>query len=126
MSYDQHVPVETMLGLTMKEVTINKERNAMRFKTIDGQEFLLHHEQDCCESVNIDDVNGDLSDLVGLPLSMCEEVVNKPDLGKKDGYDDSHTWTFYKFATPKGYVNVKWYGSSNGYYSESVHLAKII
>ena len=55
---------------------------------------------------------------------MAEEITNKdfnpPEIKKIPEYQESWTWTFYKFATIKGYVTIRWYGESNGYYSESV------
>ena len=76
--------------------------------------------QDCCESVDIDDVCGDLGDLVGSPILQAEEVDGGQLPAREDGYEVSYTWTFYKFATIKGSVTVRWYGESNGYYSEEV------
>ena len=84
----------------------------------------MFHERDCCESVSVEDICGELSWLVGAPILMAEEVCNVP-LPAKDSWDESHTWTFYKFATTKGYVTIRWYGTSNGYYSESVDIEKI-
>lgn len=90
------------------------------FETND-EVFVFTHFQDCCESVYIEDISGSLDDLVGTPLLQAEEVEGET-LDPVD-YDESFTWTFYKFATIKGSVTVRWYGSSNGYYSESVHMA---
>ena len=77
------------------------------------------HFQDCCEAVYIEDINGDLNDLIGVPITQAEETIEE---SRDDGYDDGATWTFYKFATVKGYVTVRWCGTSNGYYSESVDM----
>jgi hypothetical protein len=85
--------------------------------------YIFYHSQDCCEYVYIESIVGDLDDLVGSPLLLSEEV-SSDDSGPISEYESSYTWTFYKFATIKGYVDVRWYGSSNGYYSESVQLRR--
>ena len=60
---------------------------------------------------------------------MAEEVTNEQDINpegvKIPEYQDSFTWTFYKLATMKGAVTIRWYGESNGYYSESVDFARV-
>ena len=48
---------------------------------------------------------------------MAEETVKAGD----EPTLESSTWTFYKFATVKGYVTVRFLGWSNGYNSERVY-----
>ena len=79
--------------------------------------------QSVCESVTIEDITGDLNDLIGTPITKAEESTsgeNPPDIKNKNFQDSSFTWTFYQFATVRGYVTGRWYGESNGYYSERV------
>ena len=106
-------------------VQIEDERLA--FLSADGTGFLFHHKQDCCESVGIESVVGDLADLSGAAILLAEEVSadGMPAQHPSDAEYGSFTWTFYKFATRKGYVDVRWYGTSNGYYSERVDLDRI-
>lgn len=80
----------------------------------DGKAFKFFHRQDCCESVNIDDICGDLNDLVGTPILSAEETENTVN---EEGEEQ---WTFYRFVTNRGTVVVKWHGTSNGYYSMGV------
>ena len=133
--------IEQLLGKTLTSVVIkNADNDEIIFTVDDGTEYKMYHRQDCCESVSIDDINGDLNDLVGSPILVAEENSSsehtpeqlaekeKKKLEEGDNYYDyeySFTWTFYKLATIKGYVDIRWYGSSNGYYSESVDLVKV-
>jgi len=111
-----------MLGQTFVEVTGSVGDDEMVFVTADGERFMFAHSQDCCERVDIDDIVGDLQDLVGSPLLQAEEVSGVAPVEFDEGDHESVTWTFYKFGTRKGWVDVRWLGESNGYYSESVDL----
>jgi hypothetical protein len=124
MGWDDRCEVSELIGKTLTEVR-NISDEEIRFVTVEGGEYRMFHSQDCCESVNIEDVCGDLSDLTDSPIIQAEEVSNADGPAKND-WDESHTWTFYKIATNKGGVTIRWYGTSNGYYSESVDFERVV
>lgn len=107
--------LSTLIGKTLRSVKQNG-RDSINFEADTGERWEMVYEPDCCASCVIEDVAGDLQDLVGSPIVMAEAGTNSDN--PKDPDHDSFTWTFYKLATAKGYVTIRWYGSSNGYYSE--------
>lgn len=73
----------------------------------------------------IDDIEGDVRDLVGQPLVVAEDVSSDDFPAPPGDYVESYTWTFYRLATAKGFAVIRWLGESNGYYSESVDLCRV-
>lgn len=125
----ESVDLSDMVGKTFTKIEQRQKHyeDELVFLCDDGTEYIFYHSQDCCEHVYIESIVGDLQDLIGSPLLIASEETsgtNPPDVCP--GYqEESYTWTFYKFATRKGYVDVRWYGESNGYYSEDVYLRKV-
>jgi hypothetical protein len=117
----KHIKFSDLVGKTIIEIIPTGDR--IEFRTQSGQVFVLMHDQDCCESVRIESVVGNWGDLIGSPILVAEEVSGDTPSDFKFEYEpESFTWTFYKLATIKGYVDIRWLGESNGYYSESVYL----
>jgi hypothetical protein len=89
----------------------------------------MHHDQDCCESVSIESIKGNLGDLVGSPLTVAREDYfdNElpSDMEPPEYRDDLTKVTDYTFATANGEVRIRWFGQSNGYYSVAVQISKI-
>lgn len=121
MRYD--ASISDLLGLTLTHIERLKEDggDVLLFTATDGRTFKMYHWQDCCEDVYLEDVTGNLDDLIGSPLLKAEELSNQ---GSSYG-DDVSEWTFYHLATVKGYVTLRWFGSSNGYYSTSVDFREL-
>lgn len=125
--------IKSLIGKTITSIKrLENGSEEVVFVCSDGTKFKMYHEQICSEEVTLEDVCGDFKDLLDSPILIAEEVTNKdlppPSKNYEDDeyHDDSYTWTFYKLATQKGYVDIRWYGESNGYYSEEVNFAQII
>ena len=115
--------IRAIVGQTVK--SYHKDDDVIAFQLTDGRRFALYHNQDCCESVTIEDIIGDLGDLCGTPILLAEQRVseNAPNGFAPEYHPESQTWTYYTFRTIKGTVDMRWFGSSNGYYSESVSVS---
>jgi hypothetical protein len=120
MSWDKTVPFAGLKGKTIDKIDNDGER--IIFHCSDGVTYNMFHVQDCCESVRVEEIIGDLEDVTGVEILLAEEVREAD--GPEPEYADHYTWTFYKLASLKGYATIRWLGESNGYYSESVDFVK--
>lgn len=111
---DYNLDFDTLKGKTFSKV--EKDDVSVTFHCEDGSAYVLKHHQDCCESVWLEDVCGDLSDLENSAIVIAHEAT--PD---NKEYDHG-MWTFYHLSTHKGSVTLRFCGTSNGYYSVGVSL----
>ena len=108
--------------------TVSEIRGAIRgsdhitFMFTDGSWMKMYNSQYNCD---VDDICGDIDDLINSPILGAFQSTSKDSsayLPARDCYNPSYTWTFYKFRTYNGYVDIRWYGHSSGYYSESINI----
>lgn len=116
------VDFEELVG--KKIIDIKLELDSILFITDKGN-YQLCHIEEWSEDVVIDDICGELKDLVGETIITAKETFNY-DNPKFDSFtglpNDSHTWSFYHISTLKTHITIKFYGTSNGYYSETADL----
>jgi len=110
---------EILKGKTIKKII--RQESALIFYISDTEIYKMCHEQHCCETVEIEDICGDLEWLIDSPILRAESRSS----ATRNEWD-SDTWTFYEISTIKGSVTIRWHGSSNGYYSEDVDFIRIL
>lgn len=121
-NYGYNFSFSDLVGQTIIDIERDEDDEELVFTMDGGYKFTLYHIQDCCEHVYLSDICGNLEDLMGTPLLQAEETTHDAS-DEEETTDNSATWTFYKLATIKGVVTLRWVGQSNGYYSESVDIA---
>jgi hypothetical protein len=128
--YDFEVNISELIGKVVIDVKYDSKSLTLVCSDKENSEiyYTFYHEQDCCESVWLEDIVGDLSDLIPNPILKAEVKENVDfELPKThDEYDSSTNWTFYTLATFYGYVDLRFFGTSNGYYSTAVSIMRTI
>lgn len=129
MGYGELRPFGELKGKTFIKIDGAIEGSEeIRFYCSDGAIYEAFHMQDCCENVSVEDVCGNIDDLIFSPILLAEEASNSEEhpsgtnIALDHPYLESFTWTFYKLSTINGSVTIRWFGESNGYYSEEVSL----
>lgn len=120
---------EDLKGEVLASAVVNPSRDEVLFTLADDRKFLLYHEQDCCEKVTIENIEGTcedgvLTELWGRVLLAEESSSKEPPVEEDDDYGSSR-WTFYRIGTIHGTVVLRWLGRSNGYYSERVDFKQV-
>lgn len=118
--------VSELVGQTLTNIERINGDEELIFVTLDGLRYRMYHKQSCCEAVYLESIVGELEDILNSLILIAEEVSNQLLPPKISDYEpESYTWTFYNFSTINGSVQLRWYGSSNGYYSECVDFEKL-
>lgn len=145
MPYVEMKDLEGLVFTNIEQSTVIDDE--LRFVTDTGDVYKMYHAKDCCENVILEEIIGDLEDLIDTPILKATESSDSDrstaEMNVLDGEEyvmmklstfnddaqnqhaESQTWTFYSFRTIKGSVTLRWYGTSNGYYSESVDIYKL-
>lgn len=120
------VEINVLIGETFTNIKVNT--CTIEFFTDKYKYVMYPDEENSCNDVDVEleDITGNINDLIGAPIITATVTTDSYEDCRDEEYDESWTWTFYNIATQKGHVTLRWYGRSNGYYSEEVYIKKCV
>lgn len=116
---------ELFAGKIIKKIRgCEKHSDEMTILFEDGSYLKFYHRQDCCETVGLEDCDIIPEWLIGSKMISVEERIYRSGEGIKplDNCAESYTWSFYAIKTSSSTMVLRWYGESNGWYSETVDI----
>ena len=100
-----------MIGKTFISIKGTIRDNYLEFTDTEGNEYTFVGVSNGPDPW-IEDIVGDLNDLLGTPM-----VIARVDSNDSDSF---HSWTFYNFGTVNGYVTIRWCSEDARYYGARV------
>lgn len=119
--YQRYAEWFDLEGRTIESTEIG--RDWLNIFCEDGTQWQLFHRQDCCESVNFKDTQGDPAELIGKKiLKAYTDRGSESNSWWDTSNSESSTWE--EFTLEASGVKVTWRsaGESNGYYSETMNF----
>jgi hypothetical protein len=114
------VDISHLMNRKLVAITgMHEHSNQIEFVTDSGDRFRMYSDQ-YRSNVELVDVYGDWQDLLHSEIVVAEARTQKGPANYA-----SATWTFYELATQKGSITLRWLGTSNGYYSETVNVEHV-
>jgi len=107
-----------LVGMSVTNIDIDREKNEIMIHTECGRVFMLYHDQNCCESVKIinhnklHEIRGKLKDIDVYTLEEKRRHERK-------------LTTKITFITTDRTEVVEWFGEDEGYYSLEVDFAEV-
>jgi len=120
------IPFTELVGKTFEQVLVTDDE--IYFINKERIDYKLYHDRECCEAVYIESIDGDIQK--HLPQHEVLEAresynrSNEPPENMNAGDIDSYTWSFYTIRTMRDTFTIRFFGSSNGNYSETAQLVR--
>ena len=111
-------------GQTITKIEKRKD-DELYISTKEGNHYKMYHEQDCCESVRLYEMVGEIENILNSPITLAEEDSSEPKDWKVGEWSESYSFSTYYLETVKGRLEIYFLGESNGYYSESMNFYKV-
>src|SRR5277367_3929125 len=121
MSYVSECVMEDLVGKTVRAIEVSDDQHWLVIKHDEGQN-VYWCEGDCCSTTWVADIVG-VDNLLGFKVVKAEDVEVEP---VNDGRGREEVDLFYgiKLTTERGYVDIVYRNSSNGYYCGWMGRAK--
>ena len=112
--------VQHLIGRVIKSVEVGKSEGRVKFYLKDGTALAIWHEHDCSDCVYLEDIIGidTVTQLTGETVLDAYVSYRVGEHDKDSTWGRFSVWVFLMLRTNNYSVVFRWYGTSNGYYSE--------
>lgn len=112
--------MKELIGKTVTGLRVNEDQSVLAFDHPDGTSTSYRTWGDCCSETWFADITGVAALLGGNVLDV--EFVDLPVVDDKRTRQESDEFYGVKLKTDKGYADIVYRNSSNGYYGGDIDL----